>query len=368
MAMNTRIWRYLAIWALLVATLWIGDRFVRGVWLTASEPRTVAARGELADVETHTIALFETAAPSVVSITAAGTVRDGVRGARGAGSGFVWDAAGHVVTNAHVVDGTNRVWVRFGAGEVVDATVVGVAPDHDLAVLRLAENRLDLRPIPIGSADDLRVGQAVYAIGNPFGLPRSLTTGIVSALDREITTGTGREVTGVIQTDAAINPGNSGGPLLDSAGRLIGVNTAILSGSGTFSGVGFAVPVDIVNQIVPTLIRDGRVPRPGIGITVVPSDRIPGAGRADAPPLVGVVVAQVFGGTPAARAGLQGIAERGGSVGDIITAVDGRTVRNLGELARELTRAGVGATVELTVERDGTIRTVPMDVVDISRS
>lgn len=365
--MNTRIWRYLAIWALLVATLWIGDRFVRGVWLTASEPRTVTARGELADVERHTIALFETASPSVVSINAAGIARGGSRGARGAGSGFVWDAAGHVVTNAHVVEGASRVWVRFGAGQVVDATVVGVAPDHDLAVLRLAENRLDLRPIPIGSVDDLRVGQSVYAIGNPFGLPRSLTTGIVSALDREITTGTGREVTGVIQTDAAINPGNSGGPLLDSAGRLIGVNTAILSGSGTFSGVGFAVPVDIVNQIVPALIRDGRVPRPGIGITVVPSDRIPGS-SAEAPPRVGVVVAQVFGGTPAERAGLQGITERGGSVGDIITAVDGRAVRSLAELARELARAGVGATVELTVERDGNVRTVPMDIVDIGRS
>jgi len=362
--MSTRIWRYLAIWALLVATLWVGDRFVRGVWLTASEPRVVTARGELADFERHGIDLFETASPSVVSITAAGTRR----GSRGAGSGFVWDAAGHVVTNAHVVEGANRVWVRFGAGEVIDAAVVGVAPDHDLAVLRLSENRLGLRPIPIGSADELRVGQAVYAIGNPFGLPRSLTTGIVSALDREITTGTGREVTGVIQTDAAINPGNSGGPLLDSAGRLIGVNTAILSGSGTFSGIGFAVPVDIVNQIVPTLIRDGRVPRPGIGITVAPAGGILPAGPGDAPPAVGVVVAEVFGGTPAARAGLQGIVERGGSVGDVITAVDGRAVRTLAELARELTRAGVGSTVELTVERDGRARTVPINVVDVGRS
>ncbi|MFC3228956.1 S1C family serine protease [Marinibaculum pumilum] len=363
--MRSRAWRYLAIWALLVATLWVGDRFVRGVWLTADEPRVVTPRGQLSDVEEHTIALFRHVSPSVVAITAAGARPGG----RGAGSGFVWDGAGHVVTNAHVVEGAAQVWVRFGDAEVVGATVIGVAQDHDLAVVLLDDNRLDLRPIPVGSTDELQVGQSVYAIGNPFGLPRSLTTGIISALDREILTGTGREVTGVIQTDAAINPGNSGGPLIDSAGRLIGVNTAIVSGSGSFSGVGFAVPVDEVNRIVPALIRDGRVARPGIGIAVAsPGRDLPPGLRAGTDQAGGIVVAQVFPDTPAARAGLEGIAERGGALADIITAVDGREVHSLAELARELARAGVGARVELTVVRDGSSRAVPVEVIDIGRS
>ena len=331
--MRSRAWQYLAIWALLVASLWIGDRFIRSVWLTADEPRLVSPRGALSDLEQHNIALFRQSGPSVVAITATGARA----GTRGAGSGFVWDGAGHVVTNAHVVEGARQVWVRFGDGEVVGANVVGVAQDHDLAVIRLDENRLDLRPIPIGSTADLQVGQSVYAIGNPFGLPRSLTTGIISALDREIVTSTGREVAGVIQTDAAINPGNSGGPLIDSAGRLIGVNTAIVSGSGGFSGVGFAVPVDIVNRIVPALIRDGRVARPGIGIAVANAgDALPPGLRAGTAPTGGIVVAQVFPDTPAARAGLQGLAERGGVLADVITEVDGRAVHSLAELAREL--------------------------------
>lgn len=167
-----------------------------------------------------------------------------------------------MVTNHHVVEGATRVAVRLDSGEAVPARVIGFAPNSDLAVLRLSENRAALRPIPIGTSDDLKVGQSVYAIGNPFGLTRSLSTGVISALERRLPAGSGREIAGVIQTDAAINPGNSGGPLLDSAGRLIGVNTAILSGSGSFAGIGFAVPADTVNRIVPKLIRDGRVPTP----------------------------------------------------------------------------------------------------------
>jgi len=267
--MKDRFARYALIWVLLLATIWLGDRFVRSSLLTADQPRTVTARGDLAEAERHRIALFENAAPSVVYLFTEGPGRAGERRA-GAGSGFVWDAAGHVVTNHHVIDGATRVRVRLDSGAAIDAKVVGSAPDQDLAVVKLAETREILHAIPVGRSIDLKVGQSVFAIGNPFGLNRSLTAGIISALDRRLPTASNREIAGVIQVDAAINPGNSGGPLLDSAGRLIGVTTAILSETGSFAGVGFAVPVDVVNRIVPGLIRDGRGPRPGIGIMAAP--------------------------------------------------------------------------------------------------
>jgi 2-alkenal reductase len=263
--MSSRNGRFALIWILILATIYLGDRLVRDLLLTADAPRAVTARGSLADAERTAIDLFERTAPSVVYIF----TRDGAGRARGAGSGFIWDRAGHVVTNNHVVEGASRVSIRLDDGEVVDGRVVGTAPDYDLAVIRLGATRALLKPIPIGRSADLQVGQSVFAIGNPFGLSRTLTKGIISALDRRLPTANNRVVRGVIQTDAAINPGNSGGPLLDSAGRLIGVNTAILSETGSASGIGFSVPVDIVNRIVPLLIRDGRVPRPGIGIIVV---------------------------------------------------------------------------------------------------
>jgi 2-alkenal reductase len=247
-----RVGIYILIWILILATVYIGDRFIRDAFLTADAPRAVTARGSLAEMERTNITLFEQSAPSVVYIF----TRNGNKG-RGAGSGFVWDSAGHVVTNHHVVKGSREVLVQMDDGEAVRATVIGAAPDYDLAVVRLQDLRAVLRPIPIGISRNLKVGQSVFAIGNPFGLTRSLTTGIISALDRRLPTANNRKVAGVIQTDAAINPGNSGGPLLDSAGRLIGVNTAILSSSGSSAGVGFAVPVDIVNAIVPRLIARG---------------------------------------------------------------------------------------------------------------
>ena len=294
--MDRRWFRYLLVWALLLATVWIGERAVRSLWLTQSEPRTVTPRGELADYERHAISLFEAASPSVVYIF----TRNGGARLGGAGSGFVWDTAGHVVTNDHVVHGAGEVLVRMNSGEAVPARVIGAAPDYDLAVIRLNENRLDLAPIPVGRSDDLKVGQAVFAIGNPFGLSRTLTTGIVSALDRRLPTASGREIPGVVQTDAAINPGNSGGPLLDSAGRLIGVNTAILSETGLSGGIGFAVPVDTVNRVVPRLIAEGRVPRPGIGIFVAEEEIAARLG------VDGLVIARVAPHSPAAEAGLTG--------------------------------------------------------------
>jgi 2-alkenal reductase len=328
-----------------------------------SSPRTIAPRGELADIERSTIALFEAAAPSVAYIFTENAVQGFFGTSRiqqGTGSGFLWDEKGHVVTNFHVVQGARRVQVRLDSGAPMEATFVGGSPDHDLAVLRLRDRPANLRPIPVGTSDDLRVGQAVFAIGNPFGLSRTLTSGIISALDRRLPTAGGREVMGVIQTDAAINPGNSGGPLIDSSGRLIGVNTAIISGSGSSAGIGFAVPVDSVNQIVPQLISKGKVPRPGIGIVALDEEAAAGLG------IVGVVIEQVVPGSAADRAGLKGIDFRRRIIGDVITAVDGQTVTNIVEFVRRLQGYEVGRTVELEILRNEARRTVSVQVMDIS--
>ena len=328
----------------------------------ASEPRTVTPRGPLLPHEQALVRLFGEAAPSVAYITteqvrATGFFTAAV--AQGAGSGFVWDTAGHVVTNYHVVEGARRVFVRLDSSDTIEARVVGAAPEYDLAVVKLAKVPRGLRPIPLGSSGDLRIGQAVFAIGNPYGLQRTLTQGIVSALDRELPTTDFREVAGVIQTDAAINPGNSGGPLLDSAGRLIGVNSAIRSASGSSAGVGFAIPVDLVNRIVPVLIERGRAPLPGIGITPVRPDLVARAG------IAGVVIARVGAGSPAAQAGLRPIDQRSGEVGDVIVAVNGRRVETLSTFVAELDRAGIDNTVELSVERDGKTRRVRVRVIDL---
>ena len=306
--------------------------------------------------------IFDAAAPTVVYIfTRSGTtaLRSG-QPQGGAGSGFIWDAVGHVVTNFHVVKGAREIAVRLDSGEAVAAKLIGAAPDYDLAVVKLAESRADLKPIPVGSSTDLKVGQSVFAIGNPFGLSRSLTTGIISALNRHLPTASGREIHGVIQTDAAINPGNSGGPLLDSAGRLIGVNTAILSRSGSSAGVGFAVPVDVVNRIVPLLIRDGKVPRPGIGITIISEETSARLG------IVGLMIGEVLPNSSAARAGLFGVNRRTGNIGDIITRVEGKAISSVADFAAALEEAGIGNEIELTVLRKGRELTIELTVMDIS--
>jgi 2-alkenal reductase len=329
------------------------------------EPRAVAPRGPLLAQEQALVNLFESSAPSVAYITTEVVQRTGLFTAevgQGAGSGFVWDSAGHVVTNFHVVEGARRVFVQLDAGEPIEARPVGFAPEYDLAVVKLARVPKNLRPIPVGTSRDLKIGQSVYAIGNPFGLQRTLTQGIVSALERELPTIEGyREVAGVIQTDAAINPGNSGGPLLDSAGRLIGVNTAIRSASGSSAGVGFAIPVDLVNRIVPALIARGRAPLPGIGIVPVRPDLVARAG------IAGVVIDQVTRGTPAAEAGLRPLNRQTGDPGDVIVAVNGKRVETLSSFAAELDRIGIGGTAELTVLRNAEERRVRVKVIDLRR-
>ena len=328
-----------------------------------SRPRIVEPRGELANFEKATISIFNSAAPSVVYIFTENAVR-GFFGSRevrqGAGSGFLWDRHGHVVTNYHVIQGAQAIQVRMDSGEAIEATYIGGSQDYDLAVVRLRNTPTDIQPIPVGASSDLKVGQAVFAIGNPFGLSRTLTTGVISALDRRLPTQTGREVIGVIQTDAAINPGNSGGPLIDSAGRLIGVNTAIISDSGSSAGIGFAVPADVVNQVVPVLISKGKVPRPGIGIVILKQETAASLG------VVGIVIDRVMHGSSSEKAGLKGIDYQNRILGDVILAVDGQQVTNIGEFVRRLQRYEIGQMITLKVKRGEMYREVQVKVMDIS--
>jgi len=328
-----------------------------------SRPREILPRGDLADFEKSTITIFNAAAPSVVYIFTE-NAESGFFGRRdiqqGAGSGFLWDSYGHIVTNFHVIQGAQSIQVRLDTGEALRATYVGGSPDHDLAVIRLRSTPQSIQPLPVGTSSDLAVGQAVFAIGNPFGLTRTLTTGVISALDRRLPTAGGREVVGVIQTDAAINPGNSGGPLIDSAGRLIGVNTAIISGSGSSAGIGFAVPVDVVNQVVPKLITTGKVPRPGIGIVVLDQEMAASLG------VLGVVIDRVMPGSEADRIGLQGIDYRNRLLGDIIVAAGNQEVKNIDDFIRILENYEIGQSIMLDVKRGDQIRTVEVKVMDIS--
>jgi 2-alkenal reductase len=326
-------------------------------------PREIQPRGDLADFEKATIQIFTSAAPSVVYIFTENAVQNFFGGQelrQGAGSGFLWDRQGHVVTNFHVIQGARRIQVRMDSGEAIEASYVGGAPDYDLAVIRLRKDPQDIAPIPVGTSAHLKVGQSVFAIGNPFGLSRTLTTGVISALDRHLPTAGGREIAGVIQTDAAINPGNSGGPLIDSAGRLIGVNTAILSESGSSAGIGFAVPVDVVNKVVPQLVAKGKIPRPGIGIVALEEDI---AARMD---FGGVIIERVLPGTSAERAGLSGIDYGRRVLGDIIEAADGRPVENIVDFMRIIQDFEIGRSITLKVRRGEERREVEVTIMDIS--
>ncbi|MBX9963712.1 MAG: trypsin-like peptidase domain-containing protein [Burkholderiales bacterium] len=321
-----------------------------------AQPRPVVARGDLAADERATVELFERSRDAVVFITTRQRVQDPwtrniFSVPRGNGSGFIWDEAGHVVTNYHVLEGASEATVRLSDGRDYKASLVGVSPAHDIAVLRIAVGARHPQPVPVGTSADLKVGQKVFAIGNPFGLDWTLTTGIVSALDRSLPSDGGTTIDHLIQTDAAINPGNSGGPLLDSAGRLIGVNTAIYSPSGASAGIGFAVPVDTVNRVVPQVIRRGRYIRPSLGIEVDEglNQRLSATLKVD-----GVVILRVAPNSVAAAAGLEGITvTRDGNIvpGDIIVEVEGRPVSSVGRLLSRLDDFNVGDTVKLTVLR-----------------
>ncbi len=318
-------------------------------------PAVVRPRGDLSEAEQSTIELFRNASPSVVFITKLSVRMDPFRRnpmatPEGTGSGFIWDEQGHVVTNYHVIAGADGARVTLADQSVWPARLVGAHPAKDLAVLRIDVPSERLRPLPIGTSEDLQVGQHVFAIGNPFGLDHTLSAGVISGLGREIMSIGRRPIQGVIQTDAAINPGNSGGPLLDSAGRLIGVNTAIYSPSGTNAGIGFAVPVDTVNDVVPQLISKGRVQRPGLGVQLDEGRLARRLG------LRGALVLGVVPGSGAATAGLVPTRRdpRTGRIflGDLIVAVDDEPVAHEIDLYRVLDRHEVGDTVTITVIRN----------------
>jgi S1-C subfamily serine protease len=348
---------------LVLVAAFVAQPYIDRVFFSAT-PRPVEPRGSLAEAERTAIEIFDRVSPSVVQVVARsagarapGLDEEGVQ----SGTGFIWDTSHHVVTNSHVVAGTSEIMVRLASGEMVLAKPMGVTENYDLAVLRLSGIRPLPPPVSIGTSADLKVGQWAFAIGNPFGLDQSLTTGVISALKRRLPTSAGREIANVIQTDAAINPGNSGGPLLDSAGRLIGVNTAIFSPSGANAGIGFAIPVDMVNRIAPELIRNGRVPTPGIGI--VAANEAMGARLG----MEGVVVVRTIPGSSAEKAGLRGVDPKTGALGDVIVAVNGNAVRSLPDLTDQLEQIGIGKTAELSVKRGNTTTSVRVEVADLGR-
>ena len=327
--------------------------------IASAEPDASTLPTVLHPGEQHTVDLFQAASPSVVNINTTRTGRVGwsqrtVEVPTGSGTGFVWDAEGHVVTNFHVIRQASGARVTFDDQTQLEAKLVGVSRDHDLAVLKVEHPEdAPLVPLPRGRSGELRVGQSVYAIGNPFGLDHTLTTGVVSALDREIQSLTGRTLDGVVQSDAAINPGNSGGPLLDSGGRVIGVNTMIFSPSGASAGVGFSIPIDTVARVVPQLIQNRRYVRPTLGIEL--RDAVTGPilqrlGR------TGVLFIAVAPDTPAERAGLvPTFRDSVGRlvVGDLIVGVQDDTVENTDDLLNALERTLPGQTITLKVVREG---------------
>ncbi|HVF49374.1 MAG TPA: trypsin-like peptidase domain-containing protein [Pyrinomonadaceae bacterium] len=320
----------------------------------------------VATEERNNIEVYRSISPGVVFITSTSFSRDffdyGER--QGTGSGSIIDEEGHVLTNYHVIEGAQRLSVNFGGDKNYPAKEIGRDPDTDLAVIKVEAPRELLRVVPLGDSDKLIVGQKVLAIGNPFGLDRTLTTGVISGLQRPIQARNGRQIEGAIQTDASINPGNSGGPLLDSQGRMIGINSQILSPAGGSVGVGFAVPVNIAKRIVPELIRSGQVVRPKLGVNTFNVSEV--RAQADLPTNEGVGILQVVPNSSAAAAGLRGLQQSpdGGMIlGDIITAIDGERVKDRNDLYRILDKHQVGDTIRLEILRDGKRTQMPVKLL-----
>lgn len=324
----------------------------------------------LATDEQNNIEVYKAASPGVVYIQSTAIVRDfyGLfsRPVEGAGSGSIIDDQGDILTNYHVIANTEKLTVSFGSGKSYPAKVIGKDPDTDLAVIRLLETPKEaLTIVPMGDSDKLMVGQKVLAIGNPFGLDRTLTTGVISGLQRPIRAENTRLIEGAIQTDASINPGNSGGPLLDSHGRMIGINSQIESPSGASAGVGFAIPISIAKRIVPQLIRDGEIRRPKLGI--VPRDVESLGNQVQLPVSYGVLIRDVQPGSAAANAGLRGIVQTEDGdleLGDIIVAVDGEKVSNNDDLFKILDKHQLGDTVNVEVFRKGRRVSVPVRLTE----
>lgn len=359
---------------LLIALAAVLFHYRRPIWNDLYNPRAVprpvAPAGTLTDVERSQIEIFRSASPSVVHVTTSVSVPRGLVSyevPRGAGTGIVWSEEGYIVTNFHVVYGAEAATVTLADNTTYRASLVGVDPATDLAVLKIPATRGQLQPITIGSSADLQVGQNVFAIGSPFGLDQTLTVGVISGLGRQIPSADqGQMISDVIQTDAAINPGNSGGPLLDSRGRLIGLNTAILNPNNQASsvGIGFAVPVDALNRVVPQLIRSGRVERVGLGVAVYSEAQVQrwrdaGVTGLERP---GVLIRSVEPGSAADAAGLRGNQYDQGTgefvLGDLIVALDGQPIATVADLTTALKGRSDGDVVTLSIVRDG----VPQDL------
>jgi putative serine protease PepD len=351
----------------------VGDRLQpSGVAFTEEAPAGITNPAVAPD-EQNNIEVYRKLSPGVVNVHSTSYARDFfgyVEPRQGSGSGSVIDQQGHILTNHHVIEGATKVAVSFGGQKNYAATVVGRDPDTDLAVIKLVEMpREGLTVIPLGDSDRLEVGQKVLAIGNPFGLDRTLTTGVISGLQRPIRARNDRPIEGAIQTDASINPGNSGGPLLDSHGRMIGINSQILSPSGASAGVGFAVPVNIAKRIVPQLIRSGQVRRPKLGISSRDVAQL--SGRIELPVSQGVLIWQVAPGGAAANAGLRGLTQTENGdveIGDIIVGMDGEKLDNSDDLYRLLDKHQIGDVAQMQILRNGRRTTVPVRLVDVPDS
>jgi S1-C subfamily serine protease len=317
--------------------------------------------------ERNTVAVFRAAAPSTVFVTQTRLVVDFLGDEQevpaGSGSGFVWDEAGHIVTNYHVVEGARALRVTFQNEKTFDGTLVGVEPRKDIAVIKVDAPRELLKPVAIAQHTSLEVGQKAIAIGNPFGLDHTLTTGVISALGRQVHGVGGVTIRDMIQTDAAINPGNSGGPLLDSSGSIIGMNTMIFSKSGAYAGIGFAVPATTIGRIVPQIIAKGHAEQLGFDVQIDPLGRLERRFG-----IRGVAVLSVPAGGAAARAGLQGITQnpQGLVLGDVITGIDDQKVQDFDDLYNALDQHHAGDTVNVRVNRHGetVVLAIPIVVLD----
>jgi len=343
--------------------LWIVIIFISG-WLLRGEffndktidtPRQVIPRSDFSNSEQATITLFEQNRRSVAYIRTLASRRRSFFSPEqlvetGAGSGWIWDQAGHVVTNYHVIRGASAALVTLADNKTYRAVLIGASEDKDIAVLKISAPGNQLSPLSIGESNNLKVGQNVYAIGNPFGLDFTLTTGVISALNRSLPGARNRPLRELIQTDAAINPGNSGGPLLDSEGRIIGMNTAIYSQTGQSAGIGFAVPIDIINYVVPQLIKYGKIVRPGLGVNVAAASV---SKRLNLP---GVLIVDIARGSGSDRAGLRPTSESSNGniiLGDIITAINEYSVKTPDDLLTALEHLKPGQQVTVSINRNG---------------
>jgi S1-C subfamily serine protease len=359
----------------------LGRNFISASLSDASEPSFSAelpagiSNPDTVSDEKNSIEVYKTLSPGVAFINTTSYVQNwygDVEEGRGSGSGSMIDAQGHILTNYHVIEGASKLTVSFGGEKVYPAKLVGSDPDTDLAVIQIETPQEGLTVIPFGDSGALTVGQKVLAIGNPFGLDRTLTTGVISGLQRPIrsrptqSAPQGRLIEGAIQTDASINPGNSGGPLLDKYGRMIGINSQILSPAGGSVGVGFAIPVSIAKRVVPQLIQFGEVKRPKLGVDTRDVNRLVDNG-ASLPVEDGLLVVRVAPGGSAEKAGVKGLsqsANRDVILGDIITGIDGQKIKGQDDLFRLLDKKNIGDTIQLEVYREGKAVSIPVRLLE----